>query len=264
MPDTVKTLNARTLGKGKHLLVLHGLYGSSDNWVSIGRKLSDYFTVHLIDLRNHGNSFHHEEHNYNCMCHDVLNYLQTHNIKQCSLVGHSMGGKVAMLFSITYPQMVEKLIVLDIAPKNYTNHISKHLLLIKTMQSIEVDKIKNRSKIADIAIKTLKEEKLVHLLLKNIYRNKAGTFSWKLNLSALQNNILNISGGTENWQKKPVSIPTLFLKGEKSEYLNNEDCFFMQLFFSSFEVNTVLGAGHWLHAEKPKEIINKILDFSLT
>lgn len=264
MSETV-TLHSRILGENNPpLLILHGLYGSSDNWLSIGTKLSKYFTVHLIDLRNHGNSPHHPTHNYQVMCEDLRLYLDTKKISKCILAGHSMGGKTAMLFSLIHPTFIEKLIILDIAPKDYPENMEGHLHLLKVMQELPIENLYTRSKIIEIVRPLLKKENLVQLLLKNIRRNKQHTFSWKINIEALKHNILEITGGTSSWKKEATNIPTLFLKGEKSLYLTKDDYFFIQLFFSRFEVMTVPNAGHWLHAEQPKTVINKILDFSLS
>lgn len=263
MSDIAPILNSRILGSGKNLIILHGLYGSSDNWLTIGNKLANNFTVHLLDLRNHGRSFHSEEHNYSVMCMDVKRYMEAHSITKCILIGHSMGGKVAMLFTITYPSCIEKLIVLDIAPKNYKNNIQGHVNMIKAMKSLNIENLKTRNEIANLAMVKLKQEKLVHLLLKNIYRNKKGTFSWKLNLDSIDENIFEIANGVDKWKKIQVKTPTLFLRGEESNYIKEQDYFFIQPFFTTFEVHTVNKAGHWLHAEKPYIVIDEILNFTL-
>ncbi len=254
-------LYSTILGKGTPILILHGLYGSSDNWLTIAKALATDFSVHSLDLRNHGRSPHSKVHNYTEMIEDIRAYLDKHQIQKTLLLGHSMGGKVAMLFTLTYPERVQKLIVADIAPKKYPNNYDGHVQILEVMKNIDLNTMKTRKQVEKALDAILKERKVTQLILKNLYRKKDGTFSWRINVTTLYENLENITGGTDGWDTKHTKIPTLFIKGEHSHYLNIEDDFTIRKSFENFEMTVIPNAGHWLHAEQPDLVIKTILYF---
>ncbi len=254
-------LSSTIIGEGKPLLILHGLYGSSDNWVSIAKVLAKDFCIHAIDLRNHGRSPHSPIHNYEVMAEDIKEYLDTHNIDKAFLLGHSMGGKVAMLFTLNYPERVKKLIVADIAPKNYPRNYDGHIQILGVMKSVDLSQMQTRKEVENALNAKLRDNRVTQLVLKNLYRKKEGGFEWRININVLQESIENISGGTEDWDGKQTKVPTLFMKGGNSAYLTIEDDFTIKKYFENSEITAIPNAGHWLHAEQPELVIKTILYF---
>lgn len=248
------------LGKGSPVLILHGLYGSSDNWLSIAKELSKDFCVHSLDLRNHGRSPHSKEHNYPVMVEDIKEYLATNSIKKTVLLGHSMGGKVAMLFTLSYPEYVSKLIVADIAPKNYKDNYDGHVRILETMRTMDLKNLATRKEIEKKLAATL-SPKVTQLILKNLYRKKDKTFEWRLNVPVLYAQLANITGGTDDWEKMQTKVPTLFIKGETSHYLSLDDDFIIRKSFKNAELTVIPKAGHWLHAEQSELVLKTILYF---
>ncbi|PVX52346.1 pimeloyl-ACP methyl ester carboxylesterase [Balneicella halophila] len=254
-------LHSTISGEGAPLLILHGLYGCSDNWLTIAKELSEDFCIHRLDLRNHGRSPHSDEHNYTVMAEDIKEYMNDHELKKAIILGHSMGGKVAMLFTLTYPDRVDKLIVADIAPKNYTINYDGHIKILDVMRSLDLDEVDRRKEIEEQLTSLLKSEKVVKLVMKNLHRKKDKTFEWRINLPVLYDKLENITGGTEGWDKLQTKVPALFIKGENSHYLTLEDDFIIRKSFSNSELTVIPNAGHWLHAEQPELVIKTILYF---
>lgn len=254
-------LYSSIIGEGSPVLILHGLYGSSDNWITIAKELSQYFCVHSIDLRNHGKSPHSNEHNYTAMAEDIKEYLDSHQLKKADIIGHSMGGKTAMLFALTYPERVNKLIVADIAPKKYKKNYDGHIQILEVMRKLDLDNLNTRKDIEIQLRELLKSRKVVQLIMKNLHRKKDKSFEWRINIPVLYSQLENITGGTEGWDKLKTTVPTLFIKGETSDYLNLEDDFIIKKSFPNSELTVIPKAGHWLHAEQPELIIKTILYF---
>ncbi len=242
-------LNYKKLGNGKPLLILHGLFGMLDNWQSIAIELSSYYTVYIIDLRNHGRSPHHSEHNYQVMMNDIFEFANQQHLLQFYLLGHSMGGKVAMKFAQNYPEFVEKLVVVDIAPKFYP---FKQDAVIQALQAVDFTVIKNRKEVEVILRQYLLEEDTIQFLLKNIYWNTSEKLSWRFNLSVLASNLQDI--GVEI-ADRVFYKPTLFIKGSLSNYILPSDVEDIKIIFPNSKITEVENAGHWVHAEKPKEFI---------
>ena len=162
----MKLLNSKILGEGKPLLILHGYFGMSDNWKTLGIKFAANHQVHLIDQRNHGRSFHTDTFNYEVLVEDLYNYIQEHKLENCYLIGHSMGGKTAMLFAVTYPELIDKLIIVDISPREYKPH---HNEILTGLNSIDFS-IQNTRKLVDKKLSILIPELGVRqFLLKNVY-----------------------------------------------------------------------------------------------
>lgn len=249
-------LDFRTLGEGEPLIVLHGVFGSADNWQTQAKSFSESHKTYLVDLRNHGKSFHSEVFDYHVMSEDVAQLMQSEGIDQAYILGHSMGGKVAMHLACRYPQLVKKLIVVDIAPRHYLPH---HQQIFDGFNSVDLANLTNRkeadtqmsTKIADFGVR--------QFILKNLQRDKEGQFSWKLNLRAIEQNIEKVGAGLP--EDYSFSGPTLFIRGSKSDYIKPEDEYLIKKPFPDAKVNTVEGAGHWVHAEKPEALIDQVLHF---
>ena len=240
------------------LVIVHGLYGSSDNWVSMARQLSSDYHVYVVDQRNHGHSPHSSQHNYNLLVADLHRFYEAHQIDHANLLGHSMGGKTAMLFALEYPAMIKKLIVADISPRaysassNYGEITNNHKLILQAMQELDLTNAKSRSDIDLQLARRIPEETLRNFLLKNIERNRDGHFFWRLNLPVIGRNITEIMDGFSNLPETVnTSTTTIFLKGELSPYIREEDMLSIRKRFKSAQLVTIPAAGHWLHAEQP-------------
>ncbi len=263
----------KKFGKGPAMIIIHGLYGSSDNWISLGKKFAANFEVYLIDQRNHGRSGHSDQHNYQLMSDDLMEFMHAKNIERAILLGHSMGGKTAMYFARNYPEMVSHLIVADISPLSYKNNpeqaiqYNTHKTILESLASIPIQQLDSRKKAEDILKKAIPQKRIVQFLLKNLHRDKSGAFSWKINLDALIHNVDNILDGflQEEFEgkEKITGFPVLFLRGENSGYIETKDIEAIQFIFPYAEIETISGAGHWMHAEKPQEFFKKINNFIL-
>lgn len=255
------------VGEGKPLIILHGLYGSSDNWSTIGRKLSEYYEVYLIDQRNHGNSPHHPVHNYEAMRDDLYEFFIRHHVGPATLIGHSMGGKTVMSFALKYQELVNQIIVVDISPVDYNNPIHArqyaiHNKILSTLQLLDPDTIRNRNEADQILRNTIPQEKVRQFLLKNLKRNKNGKYQWKLNVEALSQNMDHIAGGIVAPDQLPsvsVHVPALFIKSEFSNYIREEDEDLISRIFPLSRVICIPGTGHWLHAENPALFLKAVL-----
>lgn len=249
-------LHFQELGEGKPLIILHGLFGSSDNWMTIGRKLAETFKVFLIDQRNHGDSPHSKTHNYEVMAADLKEFIETHEIEQPHIMGHSMGGKTAMQFAVENPDLFDQLIVVDIAPKAYPVH---HDTILKGLKSIDLSHLKSRTD-ADKALAEYVPEKGVRqFLLKNLTRDDDKSFTWKINLPVIEASIETIGQGLE--KKLATEKNVLFIGGADSDYIRKEDTITIVNFFPNATVKMIEGAGHWIHAEKPDEFLEMVEDF---
>jgi len=251
-------LHSTILGNGRPLLILHGFLGMSDNWKTLGKQYTEAgFQVHLIDQRNHGKSFHSNDFDYDLLASDLKAYIDAHQIVKPILLGHSMGGKTVMQFATTYPDdTIEKLIVADIAPKYYPPH---HQEIINALLTLNFDLIKSRSDADRTLAEQLSDFGIRQFLLKNLYWKEKKQLGFRFNLSALKDKMEEIGEGID-----PMSSytgPTLFLRGEHSDYILPNDTENIMKNFPNAKIETVSGAGHWLHAEKPKEFLTKSLNF---
>ena len=245
----------RELGSGQPLVILHGLFGASDNWMSIAKQLAENHKVYIVDQRNHGQSPKNEVFNYPVMAEDLNAFLEEHNISDPIIIGHSMGGKVAMQFAMNYPEKYQKLVVVDIAPKKYPVH---HHQILEGLNSLPISTLKSRSEADKHLSQFVPELGVRQFLLKNLYR-KDGGFDWRINLPVITKNI-EISGHSlEN--QKPNHVPTLFLGGKKSHYIQPEDHQQIQEVFQNVEIVMLEDAGHWVHAEKPQLFLEHLVAF---
>lgn len=257
----------RKYGEGPPLIILHGLYGSSDNWVSIGRELAENFEVYLIDQRNHGKSPHSADHNYDLMKEDLHEFMEQHAIGKAIILGHSMGGKTAMFFAADYPEKISHLIIVDISPRSYkdtnSTQLKMHESIIRAMYNIDFYGIENRQEIDDILAKSIPQDRIRQFLLKNIHRSKDNEYSWSINIKTIKNELRNIMDGLDESQAAITGFPVLFIKGEKSDYIMDKDKDMIKNIFPYADFETIPDAGHWLHAEQPELFLKKITNFIL-
>lgn len=248
----------KKVGSGTPLVILHGLFGMSDNWMSIAKALSDKYTFYLLDLRNHGHSPHTDNIDFPLMAEDVVHFLDTHNLKKVILLGHSLGGKVAIQVADKYPSLLSKLIVVDIANREYKSTWFEDY--IDVMLGIDLEDIHTRKE-AEQSFLTQKnvEITVVQFLLKNLYRNEKNEFCWWLNLKALKNNMTKLLAHVELTSK--IGVHTLFIKGANSHYISAEDEAVIQNSFLNSHIVTIPGANHWVHAAAPQLFIKELNGF---
>ncbi len=245
----------RKTGSGKPLVILHGLFGLSDNWNTLGKQFAERFEVFLADLRNHGESPHSDEMNYKMMSGDVLELFDENKIDRGMLLGHSLGGKVAMQFALDHPERIEKLIVVDMAPKHYP--VSKDVL--DAIQSLDLQTISSRKQAEEFLSNKIKDNSTRLLLLKNLYW-KGDKLEWKFYKKGIIANIENISGSFATGNRSCPS-PALFIRGERSDYISDEDFPYIRNLFPRAEFITIPSAGHWVHAERPEEFYQAVMIF---
>ena len=249
-------LNFKTFGVGKPLLILHGLFGSLDNWQTLGKQLAETHKVYLVDLRNHGKSPHSSKFSYEDMAKDVAELIQDEQLDKVSIIGHSMGGKTTMTFAVEFPQFAEKLVIVDIAPKKYAPH---HDEIIKALYSLDLSAISSRREADEEMKKSIENDGIRLFLLKNLNREKEGGYTWKMNLDMLSENIEKVIDVTEI--PFPIPLETIFIRGGSSGYILDSDFERIEELFPNSEIATIQNAGHWVHAEKPQELLSLIIDF---
>jgi len=253
-------LNYKKHGDGSRtLVILHGLMGSLDNWQSLARKWGESFSVYTLDSRNHGRSPHHPSMNYDDMVEDLYGFCLDHDLESIYLLGHSMGGKTAMLFSLKYPEIVKKLIVADIAPVPYKGG---HEPIFDAMVALRIDELSSRVEAEALLKENIKSRSIRQFVLKNLRRLESGSgYKWKINLSEIRDNYPMILGfNSHGLQYKG---PVLFLRGGSSDYVDEKDIGdYREIFPRSF-VRTIDKAGHWLHAEQPDLFYKYVKTFVL-
>ena len=244
-------------GHGQPFVILHGLFGSLDNWQTVANYLSQYFEVYIIDQRNHGRSPHDDRWNYATMADDVNELVDENNLRNVIMLGHSMGGKTVMQYAAMYPEKLDKIIIADMGPKYYPTH---HHFIIKALEAINVDTIQSRKEAEIILDKKLLDASTKQFLLKNLYWTEGDTkrMAWRFNLKAIKENIECVG---EEIKISNCTVRALFIKGELSDYVKESDWTGIKSKFTNAELISIAGAGHWLHADKPDEFIKTILDF---
>lgn len=247
----------RKYGSGQPLLILHGLFGQSDNWNTLAKQFGEAgFEVFVIDQRNHGLSPQSEEWDYKSMSEDLQELITDNNLKNVILIGHSMGGKTAMQYALDHCEMVDKLIVADIAPKYYPQHNQS---VIEALNAVDFSIVKTRKEAEIILSKYINDFGTKQFLLKNLYWKDNGDLDWRFNLKVITEKIENVGQATST--DKNCDTPTLFIRGEKSDYIQDEDMNLIQDIFPRSMLETIEGAGHWVHAEKPKEFFEYVVKF---
>lgn len=244
------------MGQGTPLVIMHGLFGLSDNWQTLAKYFSQKYHVYLLDLRNHGRSPHSHEFDYDVMVEDLREFITDHQLKDAVIMGHSMGGKVAMNFALTYPDLVSKLIIVDIAPRPYAVH---HQQMIDGLNTLDLASMSSRNE-AEAALTVHVPEPDVRLfLLKNLYRKEDNTFGWRMNLPVIERNIEEV--GRETTSDTPFTKPALFIKGSNSRYIQEKDMAAIQQLFPQSGLEVIEGAGHWVHAEAPEKFYQAVVNF---
>jgi pimeloyl-ACP methyl ester carboxylesterase len=260
----------RKYGEGPPLVILHGLYGSSDNWVTLTKKLSDRFTVYLPDQRNHGQSPHSELHDYNSMRDDLYELANDLNLKKFFLAGHSMGGKTAISFALKWPEMLNGLLIADISPFTYETDghsaNNQHSGILNAILSSDLNNISTRSEAEKLLSEKIPSEKERSLILKNLRRTADNKFSWKINAKSLLANLDKIMMGIRretDYSQQITGFPVIFLRGGDSDYIPEKDFKDILHVFPAAEIIEVQGAGHWIQVDKPDEVVKylkKLLD----
>jgi len=249
-------LNFKQYGAGKPIVIMHGMFGMLDNWQYVAKELAEEYMVFLVDLRNHGKSPHSEEFSYALMADDVRQFMEDNWLYEAKLVGHSMGGKVAMQLALEEPDMVEQLVVVDIAPKHYKGN---HERIIAAMQSLPLRKLGSRSEAETHLRKSIEEEGVVQFLLKNLSRERTGGYRWKMNLAVIASHYQEILANS--LPEEQYEGPTLFIQGLNSKYINPEELSDYQHYFPSAQIAPIAAAGHWVHAEQPQAFLDSLHKF---
>ena len=249
-------LHATIKGEGEPLLILHGYFGMGDNWKSLGNQFAKKYQVHLIDQRNHGRSFHADEFSYELLVDDLHNYILHHQLEKVNLIGHSMGGKTAMLFAVTYPELLNKLVVVDISPRNYKPH---HNAILAGLNSIDFSLQNSRNLVDEKLSKYIPDFGVRQFLMKNIYWKEKGQLGYRFNLQSLTEN--NPEVGAPLTSFAVFEKDTLFLKGEKSDYITENERPIIEAHFPNSKIIKITNAGHWLHAENPKDFYREVAEF---
>jgi esterase len=250
-------LNFRKYGEGPPIVILHGLFGMLDNWHTVSKMLAASFQVFAVDQRNHGQSPHSDEFDYHVLAQDIRDFLGEHGIRSTSILGHSMGGKTAMRVALKFPELVEKLIVVDIAPRAYT---SLHDEILEALTSLQLHRFASRNAIDAELGNKVPDAAVRQFLMKNLARDENGTFLWKMNLPVIAKNYGRILEGIETQSSFLKS--SLFIRSRKSSYIREQDIpeikrLFPYSSFAGFET------GHWVHAEAPEQLTRTVTDFLL-
>jgi pimeloyl-ACP methyl ester carboxylesterase len=260
----------RNFGKGPPLIIVHGLYGASDNWLSIGKALAGDFDIYLIDQRNHGQSPHSDTHNYPAMRDDLIRFMDKHDLPKAILVGHSMGGKTVMFMAEAYPERVDTLIVIDIAPTtchpdDQSSQARTHTEIVNGMLSVDFSQVKKREDVDVQLAGTIHSPRIRSFLMKNVSRSREGIYHWKLNAPVLRKELSSIFEGIDLSKYSPgtgiTGFPVLFIKGENSDYITDDCILDIKQVFPMAEIASIPQAGHWLHVEQPDLLVKTIRYF---
>lgn len=256
----------RKYGNGPPLIILHGLYGSSDNWISIAKNIARSFTVYLPDQRNHGQSPHSDLHDYESLSKDLYELTEDLHLNKFFLAGHSMGGKVAVRFVREWPEKIAGLAIIDISPFTASDpdktFYNQHKKILDTILSIDASHLSSRSEADGLVATKIDSEKIRGFILKNLYRTNDNLFSWRLNPGSLLKNLDNIMDGIPRPTEETVPLtgfPVLFLKGESSGYIPESDFSDIRRIFPAAEIIIIKDSGHWIHTDRPDEIEKSLL-----
>jgi pimeloyl-ACP methyl ester carboxylesterase len=249
-------LHFKQLGHGEPLVLLHGLFGSGDNWFGVAPKLAENFHVFAPDLRNHGHSPHHPEMDYPLMAGDVEKFFAAQKIASAHVIGHSMGGKVAMQFALDFPARVKKLVVVDMAPRAYAR---VHDNFFAALLALDLESFQTRQQIEEALAPEIPSLNLRRFLLKNLGRDNHGKFIWKMNLRGVAENYSRL--GEVLSSQNHFERPALFIRGGKSDYINAADELEIRRFFAATAIQTIAVAKHWVHADAPEEFVRRVLNF---
>jgi pimeloyl-ACP methyl ester carboxylesterase len=250
-------LNYKSFGQGEPVIILHGLFGTLDNWQTIARQLAEQYSVYILDQRNHGRSPHAERHDYPSMAEDLRRFMESHWMYDGAyIIGHSMGGKTAMQFALEHADLVKKLVVVDIAPKAYNGG---HHEIFEALFSLDLGKIEDRSEAEAMLAERIEQQDVRLFLLKNLTRNKAGGFEFKMNLPVIYRHYDDILAAVAG--EHPYEGPSLFIRGGRSKHVEDGDEVLIKRFFPKAVLETVAEAGHWVHADRPGELLGLVEAF---
>jgi esterase len=249
-------LHFREYGRGEPLIILHGLFGSLANWDALSRRLGSHFRVLALDQRNHGHSPHSVEMNYHVMAEDVREFMGAHGLARAHLLGHSMGGKTAMHFALHHSALVERLVVVDIAPRAYD---LAHEHIFEALLSLNLKSFRARRELEDALAHAIPELSVRRFLLKNVARGHTGAFHWKINLRDILNNYRRLNEAVE--ARSAFDKPALFVRGDKSDYITDADKAALLRLFPRAKLRTVGDAGHWVHSDAPEKFVELTLEF---
>lgn len=250
-------LHYKQFGAGKPMVILHGLFGFSDNWLTHAKKFAEYFEVTVIDLRNHGHSPWSDEFSYALMVSDLKELFDELKIEKPILLGHSMGGKLAMHFDQAFPNFLEKIIVVDMGVKAYPPH---HTHILAAIHAIDLSKMSARGEAEAILKSFIDSEGVRQFLLKNLYWQEKGKLAWRVNFPVLEASMPEILSALPDFES---FTPALFIRGLLSNYILDEDTPVLENFYPDFQLASVSNAGHWVHAESPEVFLDEVLAFSL-
>ncbi|MGE0825976.1 MAG: alpha/beta fold hydrolase [Candidatus Binatia bacterium] len=249
-------LHYERFGQGRPLIILHGLFGSLENWRTLSKIFAQFCQVFALDQRNHGRSPHSNDFNYDVMVKDARVFLQQQQLSSVYLLGHSMGGKVAMQLAVSYPDVVDRLIVVDIAPKVYP---PEHDDVFAALYALDLPNIRSRQEADNALAQHLPDLAVRQFLLKNLERTDSGTFRWRINLDGIH---ANYHAMLETFSTQgQFAKPTLFIRGERSGYIRDRDVPSIKYFFPQAQLVTIPNTGHWVHAEAPQEFARVVGEF---
>jgi pimeloyl-ACP methyl ester carboxylesterase len=248
----------REYGQGTPFIILHGLFGISDNWATFGKSIMDKYHVYIPDLRNHGRSPRSPLFDFPSMTKDIKEFIDDLGLSQSILMGHSLGGKVAMLVALSNPDLLNKLIVVDVSPRKYPQN-TEHLQLLNAMLTTDLSITHSRSDVENQMKEKIKNQRLRQFILKNIYWNDKDQLDWRLNLPVLKANLSLMFGGVET--EKLFNKPTLFIRGGLSNHIREDDLDTIRKNFPEAVIKTLKSAGHWVHADAPEEFYRTVMDF---
>jgi len=249
-------LTYQNFGSGPPLIILHGLFGCKENWRSLARQLALQFQVFTLDQRNHGESPHADEFSYQAMADDLLAFLNSQKLDRVHLLGHSMGGKTAMQFAACYPDRLHSLIVEDMAPGAYT---SRHDELFAAFDGLPLNRLQRRSEAAHLLLSDVPDPAVRQFLLKNLQRRAEGGFAWRFNLAVLRDTYPGLIAALQI--TNPIAVPTLFIRGDRSDYLPPQLPFSISTLFPQACLETIAEAGHWVHADQPAAFLRTVVAF---
>ena len=252
-------LNYKQSGQGQPLIIMHGLFGSLDNWSTLAKQLAIHHEVWLLDMPNHGRSPHTNEFNYPDMAAAVAEFIEQQNISDPVLLGHSMGGKVVMHMAFQDELAYKAAIVVDIAPKAYPVH---HDNIIKALQAVPVNTLATRSEAETVLRAHIDQQDVILFLMKNLTRAEGGGYRWKMNLDLIAREIEQV--GQAMPEGAVLDLPTCFIRGGDSDYILDEDEADIARRFSNYQLHTVARAGHWVHAQQPAALLQIVQDFTAT